>query len=116
MARFGNALTIFEIESIVIDSARAGREPPHWQAKGAECSRERHRYSGSSYAFTIDVLHVRYARAGRTAWSLVVVTELWRSAGETDVDMRGAKWMKLISGKSADVTAWIRTCRESRAA
>ncbi len=112
MARLSNARTILDIEAIVTSSDRPGRNRHRWHVKGVECTRESHRYSGSTYAFTIDVLQLRHVRAGRTAWHAVLVTEWWRGAGETDIDMRAIRWLKLLAGKKSDVTAWVRANRD----
>ncbi len=116
MARLSNARTILDIEGIVSVLDRPGRDRHHWQAKGVDCTRESHRYSGGTYAFTIDVLQLKLIRAGRTVWHAILVTELWRGAGEADVDMRATRWLKLLRGKKSDVTAWVRAHRDARGA
>jgi hypothetical protein len=109
MAKIAKASVISDIEYIIdAPSAAIGRHS--WQAQGVECSRERHRYSGQNYVFTIDVLQVRFVRAGRIIWQLILVTEGWRAA-DGDMVLRQAKWLKLIDGKASDVTSWIQRCR-----
>lgn len=112
MARLSNARTIIDIEAIVSVVDRPGKDRHHWQIKGIDCVRETHRYSGAAYAFSVDVLQLKLTRAGRTVWHAMLVTELWRGAGETDTDMRATRWLKLVRGKKSDVTEWIRTNRD----
>jgi hypothetical protein len=109
MRRIGNLRTISDLE-FVIDAPGLGEARSSWTAHGVECTRERHRFSGQIYAFVIDVVHLRLIKSGRTSWHAMVVTEWWHSAN-SDADIRNTKWLKVISGKPSDVTAWIRRCR-----
>jgi hypothetical protein len=65
MAKIASALTS-EIEQILYANN------PHyltsWNAEGVECKRDRHRYSGQAYEFTIDILQLRFAQPGRPSW------------------------------------------------
>ncbi len=109
MKRVGNARTIADIE-FVIDAPKLG-DPRHcWTAYGVACTRDRHRFSGQTYSFTMEVVDLRLAMAGHTSWHVVIVTEWWR-AGEGDVNIRNTKWLKVLSGKASDVTAWMRRSR-----
>lgn len=114
MAKLSNARTILDIEAIVASSDRLGRDRHHWQVKGVECTRESHRYSGSTYAFTIEVLQLKLIRARRTVWHAVLVTEWWRGTGEANIDLRSTRWLKLVRGTNSDVTAWVRANRDAR--
>jgi hypothetical protein len=109
MKRVGNSRTISDIE-FVIDAPSLGDPKCSWSANGVECTRDRHRFSGQSYEFTIEVVQLRMVKSGRTSWHVVIVTEWWRS-GASDTDIRNAKWLKVLSGKPSDVTAWMRRGR-----
>jgi hypothetical protein len=109
MAKIAKNRVISDIEYI-IDAPSAGIERHSWQVQGVECLRDRHRFSGQSYVFTIDVLQVRLVRAGHIVWRLLLVTEGWR-VPDSDKVIRQAKWLKLIDGKTSDVTSWIQRCR-----
>jgi len=112
MAKIAKASVISDIEYIIdAPSPAIGRHS--WQVQGVECSRDRHRFSGQSYVFTIDVLQVRFVRAGRIIWRLILVTEGWRAA-DGDVVLRQTKWLKLIDGRPSDVTSWIQRCRTQK--
>jgi hypothetical protein len=112
MAKITKASIISDIEYIV-DAPSPAIERHSWQVQGVECLRDRHRFSGQSYVFTIDVLQVRFARSARTIWRLIVVTEGWRVA-DGDLVLRQNKWLKLINGKASDVMGWVQRCRAQK--
>jgi hypothetical protein len=114
MARIGNTRTISDIE-FVIDVPGSGHDTASWHAHGVECSRDRHRFSGQAYAFTIEVLQLKLVRSGRTSWHVMIVTEWWHS-GDPSKSIRNTKWLKVIEGKASDVAAWMRRCRGMKAA
>jgi hypothetical protein len=104
MLRLSRARVLGDID-LMINSPGPALRRRKWIAKGAECSIDRHSYAGEVYGFHADVLHIRMPATGRSAWELVVVTEFWRRGdGET---LHATKWLKLLSGKSADVLEWI---------
>jgi hypothetical protein len=78
-----------------------------WTAKGAECSVDRHTYSGEYYGFHADILHIRMPATGKLAWEMIIVSEFWRR-GDAET-LHSVKWLKLLSGKPTDVLKWIRT-------
>ncbi|MFD2181682.1 hypothetical protein [Rhodoplanes azumiensis] len=108
MGRVGNARTIADIE-FVIEAAAIGDTRRSWTVEGVDCTRDRHRFSGPAYSFTIEALNLRLVKSGRMAWHVLIVTEWWRS--ETDESLRSTKWLKVVSGKPAEVTAWMRRQR-----
>lgn len=110
MAKLSNARRILEIESM-IDAPSIASDVRSWVAHGVECSRDSHKFSGGSYAFTIDVLELRYRRAGRLVWHVAIVTERWRSSNPSTT-IRDTKWLKLITGRASDVYAWISRFRD----
>jgi hypothetical protein len=112
MKRVGNARTIADIE-FVIDAPKAGDPRNSWNAHGVACTRDRHRFSGQTYSFTVEVVDLRFIAAGRTSWHVIIVNEWWR-AGDADVNIRNTKWLKVLSGKAADVTAWMRRSRSMK--
>lgn len=107
MPRLGNAKMIGEIEALV-GSHGAMPEPMQWEVAGVECRHERHRYVNPDYAWTIEVLTIRHRRPGR-AFELMLTSEFWRAGA---VDLRAFKWLKILSGRPADVTAWLAATRE----
>jgi hypothetical protein len=114
MAKIANAITISEIEQILY-AKNPHYEARFWNAEGVECRRDRHRYSGQAYVFTIEVLQLRFAQPGRSAWEVFIVNERWIAAAPETL-IRGTKWLKLVSGKSSDVRDRIRRCRPLLAA
>jgi hypothetical protein len=106
--RFGNARTIQEIESIV-GRPDPGAERLAWLAADVACTLTKHRYAGADYSWAIDVLTIRRQRPGRP-WHVVLTTEHWRSGG---IDLRATKWLKLTSGRTTDVAAWIAASRNN---
>jgi len=112
MAKITKSSIISDIEYIV-DAPSPAIERRHWHVQGVECLRDRHRFSGQSYVFAIDVLQVHFARSGRTIWRLVLVTEGWRVA-EGDRLLRQNKWLKVTTGKASDVMDWVQRCRAQK--
>jgi hypothetical protein len=112
MKRLSNAQTIADIE-FVIDVPKLGDPRYSWNAYGVTCTRDRHRFSGHTYSFTIDVVDLRLVTAGRTAWHVIIVNEWWR-AGAADVNIRNTKWLKVLTGKASDVTTWMRRSRSMK--
>lgn len=109
MKRVGNARTIADIE-FVIDAPKFGELRHSWNALGVECTRDRHRFSGPTYSFTVEIVDLRHVARGGASWHVVIVNESWR-AGDADVNIRNTKWMKVLSGRASDVTGWMRLCR-----
>ena len=114
MAQITNALTIREIEHIIY-SANPHIEARSWKAAGAECRRDRHRYTGQNYGFTTEILQMRCAEPGSGPWEALIVSERW-SAEAPDTVIRAAKWLKLVRGRASDLRDWIRRHRPGRAA
>ncbi len=112
MKRVGNSRTISDIE-FVIDAPGLGDTRHAWTAHGAECTRNRHRFSGQTYDFTIEVVQLRMIKSGRTSWHVIIVTEWWRAV-HSDSDIRCTKWLKVLAGKPSDVTTWMRRCRATK--
>lgn len=110
MRRLSRASVINDIERIV-KSAVVGLGKHKWETNGVECVLDRHSYNGENYGFDIEVLRVSMSADTRLKWQLFLVTEFWRNeAGES---VRMTKWLKLATGKSADVVRWIRESRET---
>lgn len=109
MAQITNAHTTREIE-LILYSGNTHYEARSWNVAGVECRRERHRYTGQGYAFSIEILQLRFLERGRPAWEAMIVNENW-ATGSSQTAIRGKKWMKLISGKPTDVRAWVRRHR-----
>lgn len=110
MSRIANERTIFEITSI-LRSAQPKLDTNCWEAGGASIRRERHRYSGSTHGFLIEVTDVTYSLRGHCKWHLLVVSEQWQEAGQGGKDIRNSHWLKLLKGTNADVIRWMRECR-----
>jgi hypothetical protein len=105
MLRLSRARVIGDIE-FMINNPGPALGQRRWTAKGAECSVDRHTYSGELYGFHADILYIRMPATGRLAWELVLVTESWRR-GDRET-LHSVKWLKLLSGKPTDVLKWIR--------
>jgi hypothetical protein len=107
--RVSNSRTIGEIE-FIIGAPSVGDARRSWIAHGVECTRDRHRFSGRTYQFTIEVVELRLVKSGRMSWHAMIVTQWWRS-GDEDTDLRSTKWLKVLRGRPSDVTAWMLSCR-----
>lgn len=113
MAKIAKALTISEIEQILCVNNPCYETRPWnavWNAEGVECRRDRHRYSGPAYEFTMEILQLRFAQPGRPSWQMLIGTERW-PASPSKALTRDTKWVKLVTGKSSDVRDWLRRCR-----
>jgi hypothetical protein len=110
MKRVGNSRAISDLE-FVLEAPSIGDTRRAWTSHGAACVRDRHRFSGPSYEFTIEVVHVQLVKSGRTSWHVMIVTEWWRDA---ETDIRSTKWLKVLRGKPSDISGWVRRCREQK--
>lgn len=109
MAQVNNARAIRDVE-LILNGGCPHYEARRWTAAGAECRRDRHRYTSQGYEFSVEILQLRLAPHGRPAWEIMIVTERW-STGMPETVVRNQKWMKIVSGSSADVRTWIRRHR-----
>lgn len=109
MGQINNARAIRDVE-LILHSGSPHYEARCWTAAGAECRRDRHRYTGQGYAFSVEILQLRLAARGRSAWEVIIVTERW-STGMPETVVRSHKWMKIVAGSAADVRTWIRRHR-----
>jgi hypothetical protein len=110
MRRLSRASVINDIERITKGDV-VGLGKHKWETCGVECALDRHSYNGESYAFDVKVLRVRRRAPTGLKWQIFIVSEFWRDeAGEP---VRMTKWLKLASGKSAEVVKWIRENREA---
>jgi hypothetical protein len=91
----------------VLRDGSPGHDARAWRVGAVACTRDRHRHSGPSYSFGIEVLQAQLAERGHPAWRLAIVSERWW-AGEPELLIRDTIWLKLIAGKAADVTAWLK--------
>lgn len=112
MKRVGNADTIADIE-FVIDAPTLSDPRHSWTAYGVECTRDRHRYSGQTYEFNIEVIELRRVKSGRLVWHILIIREWWHATDEKG-EIRNSKWLKVLSGKAADVKTWMRSCRSQK--
>jgi hypothetical protein len=110
MAGIGTARIIGQILQI-LRAASPGHEARAWRVGSVTCSRDRHRHSGQSYTFGIEVLQAQFAQQGHPSWHLAIVSERWWT-GDCDVLIRDSIWLKLIAGKAADVTAWLKQTQQ----
>ncbi len=104
MLRLSRARVIGDIEMIV-DKACPGRGLHRWTAKGADCTVERHSFSGAGYGFQSEIFRLR-----APAWEVLLVSEFWRRGDGAAI--HSTKWLKLLSGKNHDVLQWIAASRE----
>ncbi|MBN9597189.1 MAG: hypothetical protein IJ127_06890 [Afipia sp.] len=111
MTRISNARTIADIE-FVIDAPSIGSEINAWVAHGVECQRDRHRFNGQGYSFSLDVLSLRLVET-RHRWHVVIISELWGFAGTTS-EARRTQSLKVLKGKPSDVLAWMRRHRSAK--
>ncbi|WP_184514090.1 hypothetical protein [Tardiphaga robiniae] len=114
MARIGNARTIADIE-YVIEPPSLGSDVTAWLAHGVSCSRDRHRFCGQAYSFSLEILELRCAAQPRQRWHVVIVSERWQFR-DAKAEPRGSKSLRVIQGKAADVLSWMRRCRERKLA
>lgn len=106
MAGIATARIVGQILQVLRD-ASPGHDARSWRVGHVACSRDRHRHSGPSYIFGIEVLQAHFVQPGQPSWRLAIVSERWW-AGEPDVLIRDTTWLKLIAGKAADVTGWLK--------
>jgi hypothetical protein len=109
MSRIGNARTIADFE-YVIDPPSAGGQNA-WSAHGVDCTRDRHRFTGQEYAFTLEVLSLR--SQSRSGWHVVILSETWHFKARP-TEARTTKSLKVLRGKPAEVLGWMRRHRAAK--
>jgi hypothetical protein len=109
MKQVGNAQTIADIEFVISAPPPSDRRQS-WTAHGVECTRSRHRFSGESYEFNIEVVDLRKEKGKYPSWRILIVTEWWHAPDEKG-EVRNTKWLKVLHGKASDVKAWMRAAR-----
>jgi len=102
--RLSRSRVISDIEFIINNPGPALGQRK-WTSNGAECSVDRHSFSGEVYRFHVDILHVRLPATGPPKWKLLIVGEFWQ-AGDGE-SIHSTKWLKLLHGKPGDVLKWI---------
>jgi hypothetical protein len=112
MKRIGNADTIADME-FVLDTPRFFDTRHTWTVDGVDCARSRYRFSGASYEFHIEVVELRRAHGGPKSWRALLVSELWRTT-DTGTEIRNSKWLKVLSGRPSEITAWMRNRRSRK--
>jgi hypothetical protein len=112
MARIGNARTIADIE-FVIDAPSPGTDHTTWTVHGVQCSRERHRYNGLSYSFSLEILQLRSDAPNTPRWHIVIISEFWKFY-DAKGEQHKTQHLKVISGKAADILAWMRHHRTAK--
>jgi hypothetical protein len=65
MAQVTNARAIRDVE-LILYSASPHYEARSWAAAGVECRRDRHRYTSQGYAFSIEILQLRFSGRGHS--------------------------------------------------
>jgi hypothetical protein len=105
--RLSSSRIIGDIE-FIINRPSAALGQRKWAAKGAECSIDRHSFTGEVYSFHVEVLQIRLPATGRPSWKFIIVSEFWQSDGER---IHSTKWLKILLGKPNEVLKWIRTNR-----
>jgi len=109
--RLSSSRVINDIE-FIIDRPSPALGQRKWLAKGAECSIDRHNFSGEVYGFHLEVLQIELRTTGSTSWKLVIVSELWQ--GNDGESIHSTKWLKLFLGNPAEVLKWIRANRGAK--
>lgn len=110
MKRLSRASVINDIEFIV-NRHKAVLGERNWKADGLQCQLESHTYTGNAYSFHTDVLTLETATGVRPKWKVMIVTQSWRGVdGET---MHSNQFLKLLSGRNSDVTAWVSANRDT---
>jgi hypothetical protein len=108
--RLGNARTIADI-GYVIDGPSIGSDIIKWNVFEVDCSINRHRFTGDSYSFAFEVLHVSHRSRTKLTWQIAIISESWQFKKVRGMP-RTTKSLKLIAGRSSDVLGWLRRSRD----
>ncbi len=108
MQRLSSSRIISDID-FIINRPGPAQGQRRWAAKGAECSIDRHSFTGELYSFHVDILQIRLPATGCASWKLLIVREFWQ--GSDGESIHSTKWLKLLLGKPTDVLKWIKTNR-----
>jgi len=91
---------------MIYQATSSSPEADHWQVAGVDWRRQRHHYSGPDYSFSIETHLLTCNRAGRSEWSLLVVTEHWWDAKHDPLQSH----MRLhsLAGSKRAIIEWFR--------
>jgi len=73
--------SFFRVFDLLISTTNPQLRRTRWTHDGVEFERERHSFSGPKHGLTIETITL--TRAGRRAWSLMVIKEYWWAGAES---------------------------------
>lgn len=86
----------------------------HWQVGDVDWRKERHSFSATDYAVTLEIHHLRHGGGSAAAWGLMVVIERWWDGdGES---LKDNTWARVASGSPRAIIGWLVQQEKVRAA
>ncbi|MBS0520353.1 MAG: hypothetical protein JSR90_16790 [Proteobacteria bacterium] len=77
-----------------------------WQCDGVDWHKDRHSFSGSDYALTLEVHRLQHRGGAGPAWNLMVTLEHWW--GANGVALKTVSWARMTTGDAKAAIAWLK--------
>jgi hypothetical protein len=91
---------------IIYRATNSSPEIDRWRVDEVDWRRQRHRYSGESYSFSIETHWLTCSRNRKSGWVLLVVVEHWWD-GEHE-PLRTTVWTRTLAGSRRAIIDWFR--------
>jgi hypothetical protein len=78
-----------------------------WTVGGVRWTRERQSHSGPHYSVQLEIHHLEWREGGRPKWQFMMVQEHWWGSTH-DKSIRDTYWCKHLSGRTEQITAWMK--------
>ncbi|MBS0222524.1 MAG: hypothetical protein JSR91_17480 [Proteobacteria bacterium] len=112
MMRGVNDRNFFNLWQILYRATCPNPRQVHWQIGDVDWRKDRHSFSGTDYAVTLEVHHLRHA--GRGAWTLMVAVEhWWDGAGAA---LKTTTWARVVQGNPKSIIGWLQQQEQCRTA
>jgi hypothetical protein len=86
----------------------------HWHVGDVDWRKDRHSFSGTDYAVTLEVHLLRRTARDGGAWALMVATEHWWHASAEP--LRSTSWARVLEGNPRVITSWLQRQDKVRSA
>jgi hypothetical protein len=97
--------SFFRVFDLLLGTTNPGLKLSSWTHDGVTWERERHSFTGPKHGQTIEI--VTLMRAGRRAWSVMIVKEYWWVGSESRA-LKATRWAKPVDGQRSDIMNWFR--------
>src|SRR5579863_7452079 len=109
-----NDRNVFNLWQILYRAACPSATETHWRVGDVDWRKERLSFSGTDYAVTLEVHHLRGTAQGGVPWTLMVALEHWWD--KSGAALKTTSWARVISGDAKTIISWLRRQEQVRSA